>query len=79
MKTGANIKDQNAIVRMAEAGKDSEEISNALRINVDTVESFMPSDEEDEDKPEKPLTAAQKKKAAKEAADKEAAELDLGE
>lgn len=47
MKSGANTKDINEIKSMSEEGYDSEEISDALRIDESCVKSFMPSSVDD--------------------------------
>lgn len=44
MKTGANKADQAAIYRMRDDGAKAEEISKVLKINIDTVKSFMGHD-----------------------------------
>ena len=41
MKNGANFRDIESIKRMTDAGKSHKEIVAALRINGDTVQSFI--------------------------------------
>ncbi len=41
MKSGANFMDQNRIKEMIEAGKDAKEISDALYINLDHIETYV--------------------------------------
>lgn len=50
MKVGANRTDVNAITRMSKRGDSAEHISYALRINVDTVKSFIPKKKETKSK-----------------------------
>lgn len=46
MKSGANFKDRNDIVRLAEKGHDADEISGMLKIEREVVENFMPKESE---------------------------------
>lgn len=57
MKTGTNFADRNAILDWAKQGKSAEFISDALKINIDSVRGCMkangcsdePEDPEEED------------------------------
>ncbi len=75
MKTGANLTDQAQIRKMKAAGMKAEEISKALKVNVDTVKSFMKFDqaafnaEEKARQEEADALAAEKAAVAKAAAE----------
>lgn len=62
MKTGANVTDRANIRRLSEQGLDADTISERLRINKRTVESFLRGGD-------KPKKRGRKPKAETEAAD----------